>query len=212
MPHTLFDRLLSWVELLARRDDVEFLRYSRPALPEDAVDLGRPVKLPEHFPSDVRAFARMAEHLFFEYRIRDTFEGGSLFLTLGRWRIREDERFNGWPPSNTYTLEADRQGTGQKSYLILDEPTHVIWSLEAEQRFDSLTDYITTGARAAFDDSPCWQKRLGTPPYLARHSAGPGATRGSLRRALIAQGARPTVADDMLEWLGPDARLLLPAT
>lgn len=67
------------------------------------------------------------------------------------------------------------------------------------------------GREAAFNSSPCWQKQPGAQPHLCRLSEAADTPPSALRRGLVARGAAPAMADDLLEWLGADVRFLLPA-
>ncbi|MCA9604523.1 MAG: hypothetical protein KC619_02940 [Myxococcales bacterium] len=212
MRYSLFDRLRAWGELLSRREDLELFHDFRSVPHEEAVRLGVPVDLAEPFPSDVRDFAREADELSFEYRVKGTYEGGSLFLSLARWESTDELVVDGRRVADTmYTLEADRLGTGLKAYLVMADPPYVLWDFATLARFESLTDYLTAGAKRAFNSSPCWQKQPGAQPHLCRLSEAADTPPSALRRGLVARGAAPAMADDLLEWLGADVRFLLPA-
>ena len=77
--------------------------------------------------------------------------------------------------------------------------------------FDSLTDYLTRGAKRAFSYAPCWQEEPETNAApVAAVSLSTSTPLPRIRKALVRRGATPEMADDLVRWLGGDAALLVP--
>jgi hypothetical protein len=201
----LLERLKSWFELFAKREDID---VSRP------LELAPPPESIAAFPREAANFARLTGGVSFRYTLRDCppgqFDGGFLYLSLDGY---EGDVYLSIPDFGTVEhaceLDLDREGTGNMAWFILqaDEP-FIVWSVEDPVRFTSLSDYLTRGARNAFCYPTCWQ-RGGVSPLVAR-SLPKSTPLPEVRAALVQRGATPDVADDLIRWLESDVVLLLP--
>lgn len=214
--HSLFQRMHAWIELFAKREDLTFYTMSDDlAGPGLELTLGAPRDLAASFPEDARAFAASADRFMFSYREKEggaASASGFLFLTLEAcneeaYLLLDGEQVD---PSTMYLLDSDVLGTGFAAWYIRAESPFIVWDVETCARFSSLTEYLTEGARRAFAYNPCWQTRAGEAP-LQRRSRPRTTPLPELRALLVQRGAEPTMADDLIEWLGADISLLLPA-
>lgn len=211
MTMTLFQRLSAWLELLMKREDLEF----------SVRDIQSGCQPFERYPADAKAFASEAQRLHFSYRLRpdsqkddeDDVDGflyldltGSqepTYMLLDGKAVDEDDLF---------ALDVDVDGVGLAAWFLLpaEGPPRLVWSVEDLVEFPSLTDYLTQGARRAFAyGGHPWQNAREAPP-LTRRSVSLQTPAPELRSKLIARGATPAVADELLAWLGPDVALLIP--
>jgi len=138
---------------------------------------------------------------------------GTLYLSLhgsveGAYLELDGEPY---PEEDMVILDVDQDGTGLAAWYLLsgDGKSEILWDLETMARFPTLTEYLTQGAKRAFSYGPCWQQRSDALP-LAEASLPTSTPLPTLREALIARGAAPAMADDLLRWLGGDAALLVP--
>jgi hypothetical protein len=207
--HSLFERLRAWIELFCTRQDLEL----RSEL-EVRKDPERPGAVP--YPPDAREFGEQATFVGFSYRLKGDASGAGGYLYLSLEGFLEDAymELDGEEvdPDAMYMLDCDREGTGFAAWYVLrqDRPPLIVWDLETTERFSSLTEYLTEGARRGFSYNPCWQSRGQKTPLDG--ASVPGSTPlADLEKALVARGATATVAADLVRWLGSDVRLLVPA-
>jgi outer membrane protein assembly factor BamB len=108
------------------------------------------------------------------------------------------------------SLELDKDGTGLGAWYLLspDGKSEILWDFETMRRFPTLTDYLTEGAKRAFAYGPCWQRGRDEIP-MAEQSLPISTPLPEIRNALVARGAAPEMADDLIRWLGGHAALLV---
>lgn len=190
------ERLRTYLAILTKRADLDFLTPLVVAPPSSPPD--------ERYPEDVRAAAAEIGDLAFVYRDGEG-RRGRLALSL---EASEDDPYivlDGEPLAfdACFELECDREGVGYAGwFVVVGDAAFVVYDLEAPVRFDSLSAYVTAGARRGFVDG--WQHR---------HAAG-AATRAcgdveSVRRELLAAGHGAEDVEAMIAWLGADAESLL---
>jgi len=213
----LFARLQAWSELFAKRGDLQFLDgKSEPVRAASAVQLTpgpAPASAAKAYPADAKRFADKAKRFAFAYRGKnDASVEGHLFLSLEgeRAEVTLDD------DPEAFFLEHDELGTGIATFSVRSRgrAPSILWSVEDRQTFASLEEYLTEGARRAFayggrEPFGCWQQRPRATP-LARMSVPRWTTDEALVRALTARGAKPDVAEELVNWLGKDVVLLLP--
>jgi hypothetical protein len=210
--HSLFDRLKAWTELFAKRGDVEF----------EQLELAKESKWPSEYPkkglaADATAFAKRAKRFFFTYQYSGmngalSDATGALSLSLEGLREPAILQLDGEEvsPESMYILDVDTQGTGLAAWYVAPDGQSplVVWDLESQQRFASLEEYLTEGAKRAFSSNPPWQQRKGV-PLLAKASAPKSTALPEIKEALVSGGASAAMAEDLIKWLGPEVRLLL---
>lgn len=203
--HTLFERLKAYFELLEQRGDLEL----RTPL---TIDTAPQPALDEPYPPDAVSFARSATDVSFSYRVPGDPEAqGFLHLSLAGSAdtvdFLDDAQF-----AACYELDCDREGVGTAAWFRLSGGKgHILWSVEDEIRFKTLTDYLTKGARRGF--GPRWQdaKDKRADAALLARSVSVDTSPDALRAAL-AERVPASMAADLVEWLGNRAALLLPKT
>jgi len=204
MRYSLFDRTTAWIEIFSKRDDLEF---------QDPLYLGSGIETSTRYPEDARAFASHASELRFGYHAKNAKNAveGSLFLSFAGQQESVDIELDGTSLSqeDLFILEPDNYGTGLAGWYVLptEGASFIVWSVEDPVVFSSLTKYLTEGARRAFSHLQCWQRS--EKPNIGTMSlpANTGVVR--IRAALTDRGTPSPLADDLVEWLGVDARLLL---
>ncbi len=118
-----------------------------------------------------------------------------------------------FPAEDIIMLDTDQDGTGVGAWYLLsqDGRSEILWDVETMAHFDSLTDYLTRGAKRAFSYAPCWQEEPETNAApVAAVSLSTSTPLPQIRKALVRRGATPEMADDLVRWLGGDAALLVP--
>ena len=206
MNSTLSERLRAYSELLALRADLEF---------QSKLVIREPEGAPADFPADVRALAEGAASVEFGYAGPNDAYGFAALTFYGEamptyMEIDGEEV----PEEQLFVFDGDLMGTGQAAWLVMrpDRP-RILWSVEDMISFSSAEEYITAGAKAAFQQG--WQRDFSAkrPAYapLASVSLSRETPTADIEAALVARGASPAMAADLLVWLGPDAALLVPA-
>lgn len=210
MQFSLFDRMKAWAELLAKREDLEFRSPLVIKPPENAV--------PPFYADDARAFGEQAGDFSFVYHSRTGNAAGFLCLSLTGVNEPAYLELDGEEvdESGMIIFDGDIEGTGNAAWLVTrpGKPTTIIYSLEDVVTFPSLTHYLTEGAKRAFDYG-VWQRdaidqRTTDEATLSALSLPRSTPLAEVRASLIARGASPAMADDLIEWLGTDVVLLLP--
>ena len=206
MQSSLFDRLTAWAELFSSRNDLEF---TTPLTIEPVESVS------QRYPEDARAFAAKAGAFNLSYRLRDKDHdlAGFLYLSLQAFDDGAYMELDGAvvPEEDMLLVDGDGEGTGQAAWYVLPSgrPAKIVWSVEELVVFDSLTDYLTQGAKRAFSYLPRrWQR--GGADALHERSMPRSTPPADLRAALIRRGANPNMAAELMEWLGADVVLLLP--
>lgn len=198
--------LETWVRLLQKRPDLTFSReltIGRESHPGTAA-----------LPGDAQEFAKFASRFEFSYRIKDAEGGGMLYLSVegmkeDAYLVLDGEEVS---DDDMSMLEFDSEGTGLAAWYVqrAGKPPLIVWDLETMERFASLTEYLTEGAKRAFSYAPCWQSRKEESP-LAKSSPSAKTPPAKLEAMLVAQGATEAEAKGLVDWLGADARLLIHA-
>ncbi|MGC4118498.1 MAG: pentapeptide repeat-containing protein [Myxococcales bacterium] len=241
MPRSLFERMMTWTRLFTQRPDVEeeVPLCVKPPGAQAALDDGEPQQPREKapYPPDAAGFAAKAEDFAFHFRLTDATEQSYLFLNLSsdrsdayidldgcRDRAKEVSGADAVLEGEVlaYELDNDRTGTGLAAFMLFPENGRpfILWDLDGEVVFESLTQYLTLGAQRGFmmggkvwqtcrkgrwSDEPC-EKAV---QPLRQRSLPATTPPEKLLSALVAQGASQEEAMDLLEWLGPDASLLV---
>ncbi len=199
MARTLLARMTSWLDLLEKRADLTVTRL---------IELGVPPL--DRYPDDARAFGATRLHL--SYRGPGGVDG-FLYLELGGFEEPAYLLVDGVAvdPADMFIADADVDGVGLAAWYVLPAggPVRIVWSVEDPVVFGSLTEYLTRGAQAAFSYAgQPWQR--GGEASLAAISAPTATPLAEIEARLVQQGASLEVAQDLIEWLGGAAALLLP--
>ncbi len=202
--HPLFERLKTFLELFASRADLEI----RTPL---TIDTARVRDLDEPYPADAGSFAASATDVAFSYRVKDEPESqGFLYLSLAGLGdspdFLDEAKFD-----ECYELDCDREGVGFAAWFrVAGGKGHILWSIEDGVQFKTLTEYLTKGARRGFGVR--WQdaKDKRADAALLARSLPTKTPADTVRKGLLARGVKASMADDLIEWLGDRAVLLLP--
>ncbi|HSQ63844.1 MAG TPA: hypothetical protein VLM85_11545 [Polyangiaceae bacterium] len=215
---SLFERLSLWLRLFAKRDDLEFIDPASGQPTPDAMETKKGAVPPNAYPPDAYELGAHVTRVFFVWRHKlDHDVCGHLFLSLeGNAADVHEEG------TSAVILEEDVLGTGLATFSVAARrgkttkaAPHLLWSLEDRRSFATLEEYLTQGAARAFvygGEEPfgCWQTEPAA-VSLARFSAPKWTLDADLKKALVARGAEEAEADALLQWLGKDVTLLLPA-
>jgi hypothetical protein len=211
MRSSLFARLTAWTNLMCARPDVETVRPFEVRAESD-LEPQWVSALP--YPEDAAELARSAKRMsvsFLGPQDEEERAAGSFSLSLegckeGAHLVLDDAVVD---PDSMVLFDVDEDGTGQSGWYVhrADRPPCILWDVETKVQFASLTEYVTEGAKRAF--AAQWQCH-GVSPLV--HCSMQPATLDELKAALVARGADPAIAADLVEWLGFDARLLVPAS
>jgi hypothetical protein len=186
------------------------------------------------YPPDAAAFAEHGLTFRFQYAFKDraglrsmlaldlTGEAAQADLELDEHAARLASLAGGnasLHEPRLFEFDSDVTGTGPSAYFLFLEGGRpiILWDVEKLVLFASLTDYLTAGARHGFargkvawpahrHDRGEWQD---TAAELRQVSLPSNTPIAALRVALCAQGASGEEADELLEWLGSDASLLV---
>ena len=212
---SLFDRMKAWAQLFSKRAD---LRWEQKL--EIRANRGVKSELPRgtDYPADAKAFAKSARYFAFSYRLKEDHGDvaadsctGLLYLSLEGINEKAHMLLAGQKvdPASMFLLDVDAEGTGLSAWFVLGEESKIVWDVESLEKFASLTEYLTEGAKRAFAYDPCWQRRRDE-PALAGVSLPMSTPLPAIRAALVDRGAKPAMADDLIQWLGKHAALLIP--
>lgn len=211
----LHERLAAYVRLFGKRPDIH-LWHS---------DWGTPTAVPTLPSGEMEALfgrstLRFAWSLERPYGEQPQGDGGHLFLSAeheSEWQS-SDRR---WLDGVSSSLLVDRMVDEGLGLLVVEEGHDLAQAkvafFDANDdrliRFEGLEAYLTLGARRGFawywqnDDNSEW------PDLLARLREGSidaGTSADALIAALCGQGATDAEARALVEWLGDDARILVP--
>ncbi len=207
-----FDRLNAWLGLFVKRKDITFSREP---------DLSPAKKPVGPVPGDIAAMAKKTSAIKMEYKLPEprpmpnrsdpdgfiflSFQGITTDVALD---IPEKGKFE-----SALELDNDMLGTGKAAFYVASakEP-FVVYDVDEPVCFPSLEAYITAGARLAFCDSlpgGSWQKNPDAEHPLLTRCPPKSTPLPKLREALVKKGAKPIMADILIEWLGADTVLLL---
>lgn len=203
MKFSLYDRLQAWVQTLAKREDIEF---------RTPLTVQPPGEIPADYPADLRALSERAGYFYFSYRAKAGDAAGFLCLALNGERAYAFLELDGAevPEDQMYMFDGDLEGTGNATWLVVrpGKPPVYLWSVEEMVPFDTVEAYLTLGAKRGFHYAS-WQydDHVG----LAGISKSRDTAPSDLVAGLVARGVAADMAADLVEWLGGDAALLLPA-
>jgi hypothetical protein len=203
MKFPLYDRLEAWAQILSKREDLEL---------KTPLTIQPPGDIPADYPADVRALAERSGYLYFSYRAKTGDAAGYLCLALNGERAYAFMELDGVEVAEDqlYVLDGDLEGTGNATWLVARPgvPALIVWSVEEMIQFDSMEQYLTLGAKRGFNYGS-WQRDAHA--GLASISKSRDSAPSDIVAGLVGRGVAADMAADLVEWLGGDAALLLPA-
>jgi outer membrane protein assembly factor BamB len=215
---SLATRVRAWIDAFQRRPDVVVNAQLAPGLAAAQV-----ASLDRRVPADLAAFATECGRLELTWAFanRDT-RGYSPGAHGGRIVLRPSARFfeAAWLPAPFREMLIFDDVVAEGSGVLLSEQPdtasvafHDSGASES-LTFESVTEYITRGARHAF--AWYWQRdgrdSREILDELRAHSLDRSTLPGDLVDALVAAGTPGDTAAMLVEWLGSDATLLAPGT